>query len=381
MQHEAHFAMETKEIIIALGGGGDVITATARASSSCSVVASLSWEKMIVDPFPGPRTANDLTNIQKLGDFSGIVTEYTAFPSGALTTQAQLFKLFPDVPQVILDPWKGVQGLIKGLEDIQREFGVSSLVGIDVGGDLLASAPSPILSSPMIDAMLTSATWNIQKNASIEIYGLGLDGEIDDAEIWSTVNDHLNNGLIEDLMTLSLREVHKLVELIDRGELASEVSSLFCRAHFGMRGTVLMRDGGLRVKVGPESVVGYKYAVDKIVSSVNPLCKLVSDTHSLEEASQKLLTIGYRTELEDQILLADSFPKKNNAELDVRSALHDALIKLRTKSKYSDVDYVSDRYLAKMVNAPVGQVRMVLGQNIEDWNIQLFHPFVRIRPE
>jgi hypothetical protein len=53
-------------LYIAAGGGGDAITATALAHAFQDpepVVMTYSWDRLMIDPVPGPRSAGDFTGL------------------------------------------------------------------------------------------------------------------------------------------------------------------------------------------------------------------------------------------------------------------------------------------------------------------------------
>ncbi len=58
------------QLLVAAGGGGDVIGTTlvhhALHGDEPAVVLSYSWERLTVDPLPGPRSERDFTGLRPL---------------------------------------------------------------------------------------------------------------------------------------------------------------------------------------------------------------------------------------------------------------------------------------------------------------------------
>jgi hypothetical protein len=367
---------QNRPLIVALGGGGDVITATARARDCGGIAASLVWEKLAVDPEPGPRGPAELAGMTSIGTLAGLASPKTRFRHGALTTQAIMAGVFEEVPQVVLDSSLGVRGLVQALRDTCDHFGVTEVQGIDVGGDVLSTGPLPTVTSPLIDALLTTAVWKIESRARVTVFGLGLDGEIPEERLWNAVENDLASGFVVGLNTLSLASMREVVKLLDQRLIGSEVSSLLARAHLGMSGRVLLRDGGLRTTVSPASMIGFVYSADHLVRNVNPACLAVQDCEDLEAASKCLLLSGYRTELEDQIRITSkpSFLIENPHQIDQK--LSEVLCDLRGKE--DGIDFVAIRYLAKQIGCSSKHAYEAVVRSMDSLGLLIQYPYVGI---
>src|SRR5690349_16433855 len=57
-------------LFIAAGGGGDAITAAALGPAlglaDQPVILTYAWDRLIIDPLPGPRSASDFTGLRPL---------------------------------------------------------------------------------------------------------------------------------------------------------------------------------------------------------------------------------------------------------------------------------------------------------------------------
>ncbi|MFK8844157.1 DUF1152 domain-containing protein [Streptomyces sp. Ac-502] len=73
----------TAKLLIAAGGGGDAIT-TAMVHTALhgddvpALILTYAWERLVVDPVPGPRRRTDFTGTERPGDRVHLVTPASA---------------------------------------------------------------------------------------------------------------------------------------------------------------------------------------------------------------------------------------------------------------------------------------------------------------
>lgn len=330
-----------RRLIVAVGGGGDVLTATSIARGGRDYVASFVWEKLSADPHPGPRRPRELLNVNF--DVADLATALpnTSLPGGRLINQATLASAFSDVPQFILNAEGGSPSVAIQLQAICDLYGIDEVWGVDVGGDALSGIPTPTLTSPLVDAIFLGALSRLNLDASLIVFGLGLDGEVSERELKDISARILRSGFVSDIHTIPNAAVTKITRFIAEGAFSSEVSSLLFWSYRGLSGKVLFRDGGLRVHVGRESMLGYRLSVATVCREFNPLGEVVAEISSLKDASDKLRSLGHRTELQDQIdILAG-----REYQPDILAGAQ-SLLEIVAQIP-SDIDYVARRYLAR----------------------------------
>ncbi len=371
--------MPSSLLIVALGGGGDSITAHLLASHFLQKgmtvsVASLAWERFIKDPLPGPRRCVELSALKSVGKNVGEVMPATAFPSGELINQAVLVQADPRIQHFILNPHEGVTGLVAALHDLRKYLGTPQLMAVDIGGDVLATEPLPTLSSPLADAMLASAIYQIDPATRVYIGGLGLDGEIPLERLNSAIQEHQQAGYIIDTHLADLSLVTPLTDLLDKRLLDTEMTALYLRAHQGMRGQVLVRDAGCIVTVGAESRRCYIYPAAAIYEHINPLPKALHATRSILEASDFIESLGFSSEF--------TYETKKHASSTHRypdmdeTLLAKQILSLLPELRSGAIDYVAERHLSERLKASIASVRKVTSQLAAKDQIRLTPPFV-----
>src|SRR5689334_8326554 len=99
--------------MVAAGGGGDAIAAAMLAQAvpdtNAVGIATMAWDRMIVDPLPGPRSVSDFTGLDERNGHL-VVTPGTRPVLPAGSTLPRLAAELP-LPLVLLDPTDAAVGL------------------------------------------------------------------------------------------------------------------------------------------------------------------------------------------------------------------------------------------------------------------------------
>ncbi|MGW5317753.1 DUF1152 domain-containing protein [Nocardia thailandica] len=191
-----------KAVMFAAGGGGDAVTAAMLARTlatdlTVTAVMSWSWDRLLLDPLPGPRTAADFTGLLHHGDGLHQVLPDATLTTGGASTLPRLAQHLA-MPLLLADPHAGAVGLSCQLRRAAALFGADLIVVVDVGGDILAAGNEPGLRSPLADSLALAAAIISTVPTEVLVTGLGLDGELTHPE------------LDQRLTTLHAREVATL---------------------------------------------------------------------------------------------------------------------------------------------------------------------------
>ncbi|MFF7357116.1 MULTISPECIES: DUF1152 domain-containing protein [Streptomyces] len=224
------------ELFIAAGGGGDPIgTALVHASlggGADAVVLTYGWERLTVDPLPGPVAPHDFTG---LDHHTLPVPLVTASSHPVAPRGSTLPRLAGDLPTrlALLDPGKGVEALADQIGRTARALGVDHIDVVDMGGDILAHGDEPTLASPLPDALVLAACQLAGVRTTVHIAGPGLDGEVPEATLLTRVT---GDG------TALAPTIPDWAANVLRWH-PSEASTLLAAAAAGLRGPCLTREG------------------------------------------------------------------------------------------------------------------------------------------
>ncbi len=291
-----------KILVFGAGGGGDVLGAyylykRLKRLGADAILGSVVWERLQVDPFPGPIPLETLVNAEPLGWTIALVDTETASLRYGHTVKPQVARIAEKTGEktVFLDLSKGAEGLREALEVAREELGTEIFVGVDTGGDILATGCEDNLWSPLADAISLYALENAPGDALLLVLSPGADGELS----WTQVLERISivarrNGLIE-VLGLSRRDYEELVEVEDL--VVSEASKIPLRAFRGEYETARIRGGTREVYISPCQATAYLLDA-RIAGETTPLPSLVAGTRGIGQASEALNEHCIVTELD-----------------------------------------------------------------------------------
>src|SRR5258705_4286144 len=115
----------TRALVIGVGGGGDVVgaLAAARFLEFCGlgfVLGSLSWERNVYDPIPGPRKLGETRNVRILHPFAWMANADSQTDTGVYFAESRMAAaLAKEV--LLVDINGGVEGVVDGIEKATKE--------------------------------------------------------------------------------------------------------------------------------------------------------------------------------------------------------------------------------------------------------------------
>lgn len=280
-------------LLITAGGGGDAIAAVLVAPllgiAGPPTVLSWSWDRLIIDPLPGPRSA---------ADFVGLRTHapglHEVLPGSTLRSPAgsSLPRLAAELPArlLLLEATAGVVGMAAQITAAAQFVDADDLVLVDVGGDVLARGGEPNLRSPLADLMTLAACATSGVPCRLAIAGPGVDGEIGRQEVL----DRLRGVGAERLPVLSSATASATSRVF--AWHPSEASGVFAAAACGFRGRVELRDAGDQVTLD-DSTASVYVADAAAAYTLSPAVELAR-SRTLDEASTTLRALTGVCELD-----------------------------------------------------------------------------------
>jgi hypothetical protein len=298
---------DCRVLVIGIGGGGDVVSASVIAymleKQGCKVfIGSIAWERFVYDPIPGPIRFNELRNHELLNDYVAIVNEetYAVREGKRIVFQAVNVAKALKRSVYVFDLWRGVKGYVYGVKSLTNKFNLTHVIGVDVGGDVLANGYESNLWSPLADSM-GLAMLNHIENSYLIIHSPGSDGELSQDEVLNRISIiAANNGYI-GAHSLGSDEIMLLQKILRHAK--SEAGMIALYAFKGFSGELPIRNNTRRIRV---SIINTLFFIldPHVVYKLSISARIVDNTESLEEANNRLNKAGIYTEynLEKDIL-------------------------------------------------------------------------------
>lgn len=361
MQQPPTLVDVSRTLYVAAGGGGDAIAAAllhaARGDlQEPAVVASYAWDRLLIDPLPGPRSPRDFDGLQAFGSHNfQIVAESKPRPPAG-STLPHLAQTLP-ARLMLLDPYGGARGMAQQLAELVDLTGAGRIEVVDVGGDALAQGRDPGLRSPLADALALAAAADIELPGSLLVIGPGLDGELPQEVVQKRLSQ------LDADKVLDLEDSHLSDKWIDM--LAwhpSEATALWIAAGLGLRGTVEIRDAGTPVNLTDAARGVWAIDLGRTVEA-NPIARAIlkDGPPSLDAVEAAVIGIVGSSELEYERAKA----ARSTAEPYVSVAdLEPKIAALEDAARSRGATYVTFRRLAEGLGHP-SQLHV-----IREWLIQ-----------
>ncbi|MDX3839401.1 DUF1152 domain-containing protein [Streptomyces europaeiscabiei] len=265
-----------KRLIVAAGGGGDAVAAAMLHAAlygdeDQAVILTYAWDRLLIDPVPGPRGPNNFTGLQHLTPAVRTVPAETRPIAPAGSTLPRLAAELPHT-FALIDPHHGVEGITRQLEELVDRLSPESIDLLDVGGDILARGDEPTLKSPLADAVTLAACCQVNAPIRLLVAGPGLDGELPPDEL---------RGILGPLVhTFTAKDVEPISSVLEWHP--SEATGMLAATARGVRGTCEMRDAGLPVPLTDEGPTVHEVDLDEALSR-NQLARAITATATLDE--------------------------------------------------------------------------------------------------
>ncbi len=320
-----------KILVIGIGGGGDVVSAALFAKILKDIgveafVASIVWERFVHDPVPGPIPLDAIHSRKNIGEYSAAINgdSYAIRNNNRIVFEAARVAEVLGEEVYIVDLMGGVKGYVKALKELLSYTGADYVIGVDVGGDVLARGDEEELWSPLADAMGLAALNEIGDSA-LMVYSPGADGELPQDLVLKRISTIMGmNGCLGSIGVG--REYIEFYEKLLEKTL-SEASRIGLLALKGFNGYKTIRGGTRRIRVSPINTVAFILSPRQAIKLSRP-AQLVKETSSFADAWRILRENGIPTEydLEKAILEYSRMTGK-----DPKALTAEEIIEIKTK--------------------------------------------------
>ncbi|MGC9071633.1 MAG: DUF1152 domain-containing protein [Acidilobus sp.] len=292
-----------KVLVFGIGGGGDVVGALymylkVRKLGGIPLLGAVVWERYSVDPYPGPIPLESMIDVEPLGPSSALVTGSSYALRFGRELKPQLVRVAGLINEkaLFIDISKGSEGVRQAIEGVSGQLGVEVVIGVDVGGDVLALGCEEGLWSPLADSVALAglhASSGVRR--LLAVHAPGADGELSTELVLSYVADIARSGGLIGIHGLESDEVSVLQNVVNG--VVTEASLMPLLAFRGEQGPRRMREGTRSVSLSPVIATTYLLDVD-VTYERSPLAKLVDGTMGISQARQVLNSRCIYTELD-----------------------------------------------------------------------------------
>jgi hypothetical protein len=284
-----------------MGGGGDVVGALGVAALCESLGAEarlggVAWERVVIDPFPGPRPLAEILGGRRL-ESAVLADAETTTPEGVPFAEARM-AAHRGEPVALIDVTGGARRVAGGLEESARALECDLAILVDVGGDVLARGDEPGLASPLCDAVMLASLGHLQDvDALFGVVGPGCDAELTAAEVVERVAELAAVGAW--LGTFSVDAAVAAEIEAAAAEIPTEASLQIARCARGEVGPTTIRAGRRPLELSPLGALGFLFDPARaLASDAVPLARAVAGAGSIDAARDALAALGIRTELD-----------------------------------------------------------------------------------
>ncbi|MFD3418673.1 DUF1152 domain-containing protein [Streptomyces decoyicus] len=356
-------------LIVAAGGGGDAVAAAMLDAAlygggTPAVVLTYAWDRLLVDPVPGPRGPANFTGLRPL------TRSVRAVPADAVPIApagSTLPRLAAELPQTfaLIDPHHGAEGIIRQLEELVQYLEPDTVDLLDVGGDILAHGDEPTLRSPLADALTLAACCELNFPVRLLVAGPGLDGELP--------ADALRDRLGPVALTFTAEHVRPVGPVLEWHP--SEATAMLAAAARGARGMCEVRDAGLPVPLTGEGPTVYEADLDTALDR-NQLAGAILATENLHEVEQRSREICGFSEIDYERNKASWLGSQPAQKLDPEAVLHQ-LDEFEADARGRGVTHTTFRRLTEAFGLSGDQRQdlrsLLLGSRPEHYQAPLWH--------
>jgi hypothetical protein len=289
--------------VLGIGGGGDVVGALAIARlceqlGTDFVLGGIAWERLPIDPHPGPRAASEIANARPLADQVLLAGPDTATAEGTAFAEAHVAR-FLGRDTLLVDILAGPAAVASSLARAADLLAADLIVGVDVGGDVLAEGSEPGLASPLCDAVMLAAIAELGQGGMDTlgaVFGPCCDGELRVEGLLDRVGWLAAAGSLVGVSSMPPAVVDELEQLVRL--VPTEASAQAIRCARGEVGTVTIRRGRRQVVLSPIGALTFYFEPSGAVTAVANLARAVADAGDLEHANELLHELDVTTELD-----------------------------------------------------------------------------------
>ncbi|MFE1798258.1 DUF1152 domain-containing protein [Streptomyces sp. NPDC059517] len=322
-----------KRLIVAAGGEGDAAAMLHTAlygDEDQAVILTYAWDRLLIDPVPGPREPDNFTGLHQL---TPAVWTVPANARPIPPAGSTLPRLAAELPHTfaLLDPHHGAEGITRQLEELISHLSPESIDLLDVGGDILTRGDEPTLKSPL------AACCQVNTPVRLLIAGPGLDDELP--------LDDLRALLVTRIHAFTAPDVESISSVLEWHP--SEATGMLAATARGVRGTCEVRDAGLPIPLTDEGPTVHEADLDEAATR-NQLARAIMATETLDKVEAHSREICGYSEIDYERNKATRPKDQPPADLVPRTVLAQ-LDKFEAEARRRGVTHTTFRHLTDVL--------------------------------
>lgn len=275
-----------------------------------------------LDPEPGPPNLDSFYgSFEKIGNYGVIYgPSYAIHGRNVLLPQASRVSSVLNDRILVFDATGGFNKLYDGIVNAVYDYSIDAIIGVDVGGDVLAIGFEEELWSPLLDHLALSVLYEIRRRLGIEVYvgvyGLGCDGELPLDKLEEYVSQLSVGGFFKGGTALTIEDVEVLERVLEHA--ITEASKCPVKAFWGSRGHQQIRGGARSIRLTTANLTTLVFDVEGVYRH-SAIARYLVGTRSILEAKEVLNNLGIYTELDLEYNLLELHRKGKITILDILS--------------------------------------------------------------
>lgn len=234
---------DKKVLVLGIGGGGDIVGSipvalTLQELGATPILGGLTWKRHSQDGHGRPIRKEEFFNTGNGNELTWYVNPNTQLEDGTKHVESYIAEYTP-FPVIAINIQYGVQETYTDLNAFCKDESIEGIIGVDVGGDVLAYGTEPTLRSPICDQISLAVLSRIP-NSTLAVSGFGTDGELKHTALTQRFKHlHQQNAYLGS-QAFNQDHLEYLHTLLQRDEIQTECSRLLVDT--GLQYTQSQRD-------------------------------------------------------------------------------------------------------------------------------------------
>jgi len=294
-----------KALIIGIGGGADIVGTIPMKSYleehgiEC-YLGGLPWERYSIDPYPGPRRFSEIQKKRNFNQSICFITAKTLTKDGLQFSESKVAN-FVKNKIIFVNIFNSIRSIAADLIEFINDKKIDYVVGVDVGGDVLALGDEKGLASPLADSIMLNVLKIIEAKCltHLGVLGYGSDGELKISEINKCMAIASSKKGLVGSVGLSTDAYKTMKEIVKKVE--TDASRIPLLSFEGSYGNHPIRRGRIQVEVHPMSQITFLFSPTIVFKNLSKPARLISKSKSFYEANEILLTNNISSEFNYEV--------------------------------------------------------------------------------